>query len=93
MRKFSIIGAAFALTLSATAFAQDMACCKDKADCCKEQDGKRSCCDHAKHAQEGGHAGHAGQGGHAGDGGHAGHAGPGGDPAHAGHDMSAKPKS
>ena len=60
MKKFSIIGAAFALTLSTAAFAaadccKEMACCKEGADCCKERDGKASCCEDMK---GGGHAGH-----------------------------------
>lgn len=48
MKKFKLIGAAFALSLSltGTAFAADackgMECCKDGADCCK--DGGQDCC-------------------------------------------------
>ena len=60
MTKFSIIGAAFALSLSTAAFAtadccKDMTCCKEGADCCDEQKSRQSCCDDMKH---GAHAGH-----------------------------------
>lgn len=60
MTKFSVLGAALALSLSTAAFAaadccKDMACCREGADCCAEQKAEKSCCDHAKHD---GHAGH-----------------------------------
>jgi hypothetical protein len=54
MTKFKLISAAFALTLSSSAFAAvanccaDMACCKDGADCCDKGD-------KAKHADHAGH--------------------------------------
>lgn len=69
MKKISIIAAAIALGIPATAYAaadccKGMECCKDGADCCK--DGKGDCCkdmkkggDHAGHDMQGDHAGHA----------------------------------
>lgn len=61
MTKLKLIGTALALSLSSAAFAAapccaDMACCKDGADCCKEQDGKKDCCADMK--KGGDHAGH-----------------------------------
>jgi len=59
MKMLSIMGAALALAVPATAYAasdccKDMACCKDGADCCK--DGKGDCCKDMK--KGGDHAGH-----------------------------------
>lgn len=62
MTKFKLIGAAFALTLSTTAFAAeanccaDMACCKEGADCCKDG---ADCCSKGDKAGHDEHAGHA----------------------------------
>ncbi|TKD51423.1 hypothetical protein [Sphingomonas baiyangensis] len=50
MKTFKFIAAAFALTLSTSAFAAadcckaGAECCKEGKDCCKEKDGKKSCC-------------------------------------------------
>lgn len=66
MKKLSIIGAALALAIPATAYAaadccKDMACCKEKAegkdggDCCKDKQTGKSCCDDDKHDQHAGH--------------------------------------
>ena len=57
MSKFKLIGAAVALTISSAALAataadccQDMACCKDGADCCDcgTKAKAADCCDHAQ---------------------------------------------
>lgn len=69
MKKISIIAAALALGIPATAYAaadccKGMECCKDGADCCK--DDKADCCkdmkkdgNHASHDMSSDHAGHA----------------------------------
>lgn len=59
MKKLSILGAALALAIPATALAAadccaGMACCKDGADCCKDR--KADCCNEMK--MGGDHAGH-----------------------------------
>ena len=59
MKKLSIIGAALALAIPATAYAaadccKEMSCCKEGAECCK--DGKGDCCKDMKHGDD--HAGH-----------------------------------
>lgn len=59
MKMLSIMGAALALALPASAYAaadccRDMACCKEGADCCKG--GKGDCCKDMK--MGGDNAGH-----------------------------------
>lgn len=66
MTKISIIAAALALGIPATAYAaaeccKGMECCKDGADCCK--DGKGDCCKDMKKGDD--HAGHDMHGDHA----------------------------
>ncbi|HVF94666.1 MAG TPA: hypothetical protein VM900_10175 [Sphingomonas sp.] len=63
MKKLSIIGAALALAVPATAYAaadccKEMACCKDKGDCCKDKQTGKSCCGDGKHNEHDEHAGH-----------------------------------
>lgn len=60
MKKLSIICAALALAIPATAYAaadccKDMACCKEGADCCKDKQAGKSCCDHDKKDKHAGH--------------------------------------
>lgn len=56
MKMIKFIGAAFALSISGVAMAAPADCCKGM-ECCKEKDGKKSCCcDDMK--KSGDHAGH-----------------------------------